>query len=212
MNTEIDALVNRLEELGRLKDVHRTGWVLRGVKDPESVADHSWGTAQLCLLLAPPHIDRCRAAAIATVHDLAEVETGDIPRRAAPHMQPVSPEEKDRRERAAITRLTTSPDGTASWSTLYELWDEYARGTTDEARFVRDMNLIDMCLQALTYQREQRYDPREKQANFPDHQHLDEFFATARDRLVTREGRELFLAIKSRYEDIRGKHQPIVDR
>lgn len=91
---ELDTLLARLEMIAGLKDVARSGWVLRGIERPESVADHSWGTAYLCLLLAPAGIDRERSVAMALVHDLAEVETGDIPRRVAREAQPVSPEEK----------------------------------------------------------------------------------------------------------------------
>jgi len=40
-------------EAYRLKDTVRAGWVLRGIRDPESVADHSWGTALLCMIYGP---------------------------------------------------------------------------------------------------------------------------------------------------------------
>ena len=36
----------------RLKRTPRTGWVMRGVPDAESVADHSYGVAFIALLLA----------------------------------------------------------------------------------------------------------------------------------------------------------------
>ncbi|HUZ18272.1 MAG TPA: HD domain-containing protein, partial [Spirochaetia bacterium] len=44
----IDALLR----IYGLKDEPRAGWVLRGIRDPESVADHSWGSALLCHLYA----------------------------------------------------------------------------------------------------------------------------------------------------------------
>lgn len=52
---------------------------MRGVETPESVADHSWGTALLVLMCAPAGLDVSRALAMATVHDLAEARVGDIP-------------------------------------------------------------------------------------------------------------------------------------
>ena len=57
----------------RLKEQVRTGWTLRGVTPAESVADHAWGTALLCLLFADEAgVDRAEATEIALVHDLAE--------------------------------------------------------------------------------------------------------------------------------------------
>lgn len=203
-----DALLDRLECLAALKDVKRTGWVLRGVREPESVADHSWGTAQLCLLLAPPDIDGIRAVMIALVHDLAEVETGDIPRRVHPGAGWIPEKEKRRREEAAIRNLTdvsSSPESLPGEQLrlVRELWEEYAEGTTEEAKFVRDMNLADMCLQAVIYERERRYDPHEGSEHFPHYPALDEFFATSGERFVTEIGRELYRALQSRYLRLR---------
>jgi len=38
-------------QAGILKNLPRTGWLLRGIKNPESVADHSYRTALLSMLL-----------------------------------------------------------------------------------------------------------------------------------------------------------------
>ncbi|RLM40517.1 HD domain-containing protein, partial [Haloarcula sp. Atlit-47R] len=46
MTNELDSLLEWFE----LKDELRTGWVLRNIDSPESVAAHTWGTASLCLL------------------------------------------------------------------------------------------------------------------------------------------------------------------
>ncbi|TVR68626.1 MAG: HD domain-containing protein [Spirochaetaceae bacterium] len=218
-------LLDRLERLVELKDVPRTGWVLRGIRDPESVADHSWGTAQLCLLLAPPGIDRNRAIMIALVHDLAEVETGDIPRRVAPGAQTLSEAEKHRREEAAMRNLTAAVEhaGVGASSTpgpypterleeIRSLWEEYLLGETGEAQFARDMNLIDMCLQAVVYQRGARYEPGAGAENFPDYPALDEFFATCRERFLTTAGRDLYRALWSRYRTLRDEDKGIAHR
>ena len=65
------------------------------------------------------------------------------------------------------------------------LWDEYEAAETNEARFVRDMNLVDMCLQALCYERDHRYDAATDYANQGGYHRLDEFFATAAPRITT---------------------------
>ena len=65
--------------VGKLKELERTGWAMRGVKRPESVADHSFGTAILSMILAKDEgLDVGKAAMMALVHDLPEAVVGDI--------------------------------------------------------------------------------------------------------------------------------------
>lgn len=175
-----------------LKDEARSGWALRGIREPESVADHSWGTALLCFLYAPQEgVDRERAVAMALVHDLAEAETGDMARGT------VAPAEKARREREAMDRLAGLAAGAEERQRaagLRRLWEEYEGRVTREAVFVRDMNLIDMCLQALRYELQGRRGGAQK---------LDEFFDTSEPRLGTATGRELFARVRDAYRGAR---------
>lgn len=192
--TGLDSLLTALE----LKDETRTGWELRGVEQPESVAAHSWGTALLCLLFggdADVDVERCMRMAL--VHDLAEAETGDLPRRP-PAEQSWTPEEKEEEERAVMERLAGERDD----SMLLELWAEYAEQETDAARFVKDMDLVEMCLQALFYEENARH---EQDADAGDGDApMDEFFATTAPRLTTDTGRGLFEDVRARYEEVTG--------
>ena len=63
----------------QLKRLRRTGWIDRGVSDPESSADHSWGVALLAWLLARdyPDLDRERVLLLGLIHDLPEAVAGD---------------------------------------------------------------------------------------------------------------------------------------
>lgn len=182
-----------------LKDEPRRGWVLRSVEAPESVAGHAWGTALLCLLFADAAgVDAGRSVAIAVLHDIAEAETGDVAARADPADREVSESEKARRERAAIARLL--PDAVAD---LRALWQAYEDRADPEAVFVRDMNLLDMCLQAVIYQRERRYDPLAAITSRGGYAHLDEFFASAGARVATSLGKRLFEGVEARYRAAR---------
>ncbi len=224
----------------RLKEEVRAGWALRGVRDPESVADHCWGTALLCWLYAPTGggngddaIDRDRAVAMAIVHDIAEAEMGDVATRVHDEERTMSAGEKQRREREAFATVrellkhrkvdsdsdsktsggtTDREDGTApgaraepirpdAATELTDLWEEYERAETATARFVRDMNLCDMCAQAFIYQSTGRYDADAESPAFRNYSNLDEFFETSRPRLSTPVGRELFAGIERRYRD-----------
>jgi putative hydrolase of HD superfamily len=183
-----------------LKDESRTGWELRGVRAPESVADHSWGTALLCILYAArAGVDGERAVRMAVIHDIAEAVTGDVATRVALMDKPDVIAEKQQRERLAMADLLQ--DGLPGSSReVQELWEEYEMNSTDVARFVRDMNLIDMCAQALTYERDGRYNPAAPNDHFPEFEGMDEFFATTEPRVATPVGRELFEELVTRYE------------
>lgn len=200
MTDEVDVLLEILE----LKDERRTGWELRNVDSPESVAAHTWGTAALCLLYADRvevEIDQQKATTMALIHDLAEARTGDIATRAEQGRQEISPDEKEAAERDAMRDLL----GPFGGSELLELWEEYEARQTPTAQFVKDMDLVDNCLQALKYERDGRYDESEVNEQFAEFDNLDEFFATAAPRFQTHLGAALFGTIKTRYEEEIGR-------
>ncbi|WP_255151811.1 HD domain-containing protein [Halorarius halobius] len=191
MPAELDALLEALE----LKDERRTGWVLRGIENPESVAAHTWSVATLCLLYADDAgVDRARAVEMALLHDLGEARTGDVATRAEPGEQTTGNDEKVAAERDAVTDML-DPFG----DELLALWEAYEARETATARFVKDMDLLDNCLQALAYERGDRYDPDEENDAFTEYEHLDEFFATAAPRFRTAVGEALFERVTAAY-------------
>jgi putative hydrolase of HD superfamily len=191
--------IDALAEAFALKDERRTGWQLRGITDPESVAGHTWGVALLCLQYGKEaDIDTDRALRMALVHDLAEAKTGDVATRVNDADQRVSAAEKDRREREARADLAPTLD-----PEIRDLWEEYETRETHKSVFVKDMDLVDMCLQALVYERGGRYDGERESEAFEEYEDLDEFFATAEPRLRTAVGTELFEEIETRYEAVR---------
>ncbi len=136
-------LERRLREACRLKHVTRAGWVRVGVDAPESVAAHSWGVSFLVLALCPAGVDRERALAMAVVHDLAEVRTGDL----TPH-DGVDKADKHARERAALEDLVAPLERRDE---LVALFCEYDEGASREARFVKACDKLDMALTAKLY-------------------------------------------------------------
>lgn len=142
---DADRLVDGLLEGTRLKALDRAGWVLRGVPGPESVAAHSWGVSWLVLALLPRGLDRGRALAYAALHDLAEVRVGDLT-----PADDVSAGDKRRREAQALTALV-APLGPARAEELAATWRRYEAQEDPEGRFVRQLDRLDMALQALSY-------------------------------------------------------------
>jgi putative hydrolase of HD superfamily len=179
-----------LRHVYRLKERPRVGWGLRGIEDAESVADHAWGTALLCLLFADEAgVDRTEAIEIALVHDLAEAEIGDLPALADVAARPVGPEAKARLEAGAMAALSALPLGPGA-DRVQARWRAYEHRDGAPARFVRDMNLVDMALQALAYAEAGRG---------PTAAALDEFVASARERMDTPFGRGLVNEIVAAY-------------
>lgn len=132
-----------------LKRVPRTGWLLRGLVDVESVAEHTWGVALIVLALAPEvegPLDREKALIIALVHDLPERSLSDIPSPALAHLPP---EAKREAEEAALSEIVQGlPDG----DRLRVWWREFEEGSTPEGRLVRDADRLEMLLQAYLYE------------------------------------------------------------
>lgn len=190
-------MIDLLLTLYRLKGEPRTGWRERGVADPESVADHSWGTALLCLIYGPAAgADRSRAVFLALTHDLAEAVTGDRPARFDSAGKMLPDREKRLGELRAIERLF--PGASAELGFLRELWEEYERSESFEASFVRDMNLVDMCIQALVYDTGPSGDAPSGRGAHP-RRRLSEFFESTDRRISTPLGRELFDQVWERY-------------
>ena len=136
---------DRLQEWLGLKDLPRTGWVRSGVQEPESVAAHSWGMAVLALHFAPKNLDLAKVLAMCIIHDLPEVRVGDL----TPHDDVTN---KAELEASAMSEL--APE----WLGLFH---EYESGHSEEAKFVKQIDKLDMGLQALHYQNETNIDLNE---------------------------------------------------
>jgi putative hydrolase of HD superfamily len=159
---------------GELKSLSRAGWLRCGVpRDAcESVADHSFGVALLALMIPDPAVDREHCVALALVHDLAESIVGDI----TPH-DGVEAAVKHARERDAIGELARLLDD----EELVTLWEEFEAGETPEARLARDLDVIEMALQAKSYERR----------GLLSSEHAVSFLDSASGRITTPTGRAM---------------------
>lgn len=140
------ALQSRLQTL---KLLPRTGWLQRGLRNVESIAEHSFGVATLALIVGDLHpgLDRGRLLAIALVHDLAEALIGDLPASAS---RLFGKEAKHGAERRAMLELF----GALPQAEHYlELWEEYSGGASPEARLVKALDRLELLAQAIQYER-----------------------------------------------------------
>jgi putative hydrolase of HD superfamily len=141
------SLLDALLELQILDRVPRSGWMLRGVHDPESVSEHSWHVVVLVWALGPgvPGLDLGRALELAIVHDLAEVRLGDLPRTAARYLPDGA---KHAAEEEALRELL-APLGERA-ATLYA---DYRSKASPEARFVAACDKLQLMLKVTLYER-----------------------------------------------------------
>ena len=98
-----------------------------------------------CLQHCPEGLDLARVLSLAIVHDLAEAEVGDI----TPH-DGVAKADKSAMERDAMRGMAPH------W---LDLWEDYERGESPEAAFVRRMDALDMAKQATAYGEADVLDP-----------------------------------------------------
>jgi putative hydrolases of HD superfamily len=152
---EQDSLIALLIEATVLKRLPRTGWLLRGVPDVESIADHSFGTAFVALALAdvlnasgtlPASLDIGRALAIAVLHDLPEARLTDLP---GPTKHLIPREVKVEAEVKALAALTSALPSATQFQAL---WREFEDESTPEGRLVRDADRLEMMIQCLRYE------------------------------------------------------------
>src|SRR5689334_14207170 len=140
-------LLDLLLELQALDRVPRSGYVLRGVAEPESVTEHSWHVLFLVWSLGAriPEIDLSRAVEIALVHDLAELRIGDLPRTSS-HYFPEGA--KKAAESAAMADLLAPLPARSR-----ELYEEYQAASTPEAKLVKACDKLQLMLKVAVYER-----------------------------------------------------------
>jgi putative hydrolase of HD superfamily len=145
---EINPLIRVYYELNHLKQLFRQGWLQRDISKErcESVADHTFGTAALAFFLADsyfPELDACQVLRLALLHDLGEIYAGDL----TPSDRVTSQEKRQREQEAVLEVFSKLPRG----EEYFQMWQTYENGATPEARFVRQVDRLEMALQASIY-------------------------------------------------------------
>jgi len=136
-------------QFARLKNLYRQGWLQSGVDEElcETVAEHSLGVVLLTVLYGMQKenegFDLKKAMLMALFHDFGEIYAGDF----TPSDQ-VSAEMKHNLERDAVERVF---DGLAEKGYILSLWQEYESGSSIEAQFVKELDRLEMGLQAAVY-------------------------------------------------------------
>lgn len=143
MNLKIVDFYGYLDKLKRTK---RAGWVKAGIKDSESVSDHSFSTSVLSMILAPKlKVDTEKFIKMALIHDIGESVIGDVlwyNKDKGVDKKKLSKKEKD--EGDAMRKILKILGG----NEYLELWTEMEEKKTKEAIMHKEIDRLDLALQA----------------------------------------------------------------
>lgn len=137
-------LTDIISAIQNLKKIKRRGWEIKlDMKHPESVADHSYSTAILSMVIGDYlELNTNRMVKMALIHDLAESIIGDY--------MPGENDSKEIEENNAMkVLLDTLPKKLKN--EYNEIWKEYQRNETKESKTVHDIDKFEMGLQSVEY-------------------------------------------------------------
>ncbi len=169
--------INLFAEAGLLKKIKRSGWWVAGIKDPESVADHSFRCAIMAYYLAHLEgVDPFKAMAMALFNDIHEARINDLHKMGHHYI-----DFKDAEKRVFKDQVAHLDQGVKGEMT--SLRKEYDEQKTKASIVARDADILECLLQAKEY-----YDN--------GHLKAKKFFKTAPDHLKTRSSQKLWEKIQ----------------
>ena len=161
-----------LFETGTLKNARRTGWWMAGVRDPESIAEHSWRTSLLASVIAGLEgADPARAALMAVWHDSQESRTGDVNHLGRKYTgQDADP--------VQVTADQTAGMPEALAKSIRDVVAEFEARQSPEAICARDADKLECLLQGIEYKAQ-------------GYEHAQRWIDNSRGRLTTASAKRL---------------------
>lgn len=137
--------------IDKLKRTKRAGWVKAGIADSESVSDHSFSTSVLSMILADKlKVDKEKFVKMALIHDLGESIIGDVlwySIAKGVDKEKLAKKEKD--EGKAMRKILK----TLKNKEYLDLWIEMEKKETKEAKLHKEIDRLDLALQAFFYEK-----------------------------------------------------------
>ncbi len=128
-------------ELYKMKSIRRKGWIDFGIKNAESIAEHSFLLALLAYILGKKkNLDVDKLVKMAIFHDIAEIKVGDLTPRD------IEKNKKFKLEKEALIKMFGNK------SEIYKLWLEYENKSSKEAKFLHELDKFERILQAYIYE------------------------------------------------------------
>ena len=142
MTDRLDAQFAFLNEADRLKSVLRATTLVDGSR-PENSGEHSWHLALYALILADqagPEVKIDRVIRMLLIHDLVEIDVGDVPIHSQNGQAHASAATQAAESQAAgrIFGLLPKDLGTD----LRALWEEFEAAESPDARFAKSLDRV----------------------------------------------------------------------
>lgn len=170
--------INLFAEAGLLKKIKRSGWWVAGIKDPESVADHSFRCAIIAYYMAHlEKVDPYKTLTMALFNDIHESRINDLHKMGHYYIDFKKAEKK-----VFNDQVKNLDPGVKKEMEAFR--KEYDEQKTKESIVARDADILECLLQAKEY-----YDN--------GHTKAKKFFKKAPDYLKTKSAQKFWKQIKN---------------
>lgn len=145
MSKKDKKIIDLFSEAGTLKRVKRSGWWVLGIKDTESVAEHSFRCAIIGYALAKmENVFSYKVLMMTLFNDLQEARINDLHKMAQRYVDYQKAEDKAFKE-----QISALPDSMRL--ELSSLHSEYRNQKTKESIISRDADILECLIQAKEY-------------------------------------------------------------
>lgn len=155
MNNDVKRLLDCFMEVHSLTKIRRTGWLLAGVPEAESVSDHCFESAVFAILLSKQTdspVDIGKVVQMLLFHEIAEARISDLPRRAKKYMGKAKESGEIEAERDILDNVDDD---------IIALLEEMRQKKTAEARLAEAAEELQIIFRAMVYAKENRGDMSE---------------------------------------------------
>jgi putative hydrolases of HD superfamily len=142
LTARLDAQFAFLNEADRLKSVLRATTLVDGSR-PENSGEHSWHLSLYALVLADqagPGVSINRVIRMLLIHDLVEIDVGDVPIHSQNGMAHASAATQAAEAKAADRIFGLLPNDLRD--DLRVLWEEFEAAETPDARFAKSLDRV----------------------------------------------------------------------
>ncbi len=148
-------IVDLMSEIHNLTRLPRTGWIMAGVNNAESVSDHCYEAAVISFILAEHldiEVDHGRVIEMLLFHELGESRLTDLPRRGGKYIKAA----KSDAERAIANDLLWGVS-----DRITGLLEEFHARETPEAQLAEASEELQIIFAALMYAKDRNGDMTE---------------------------------------------------
>ena len=138
-------IVNYFFEINNLKRIKRSGSWIAGIKDPDTIAEHVFRTAQIGYVIAElEKVDSNKVLLMCLFHDNAEVRIGDHHKIMARYI-----DTKKAEKQAFKDQVQNLPE--LIGSKIENTFCEFNKKESKEAIVAKDADLLELAMQAKEY-------------------------------------------------------------